>query len=1050
MTPLDTVLRHAITSPTFDQTKINRERLVDTLHANIPRKLIVIAAPAGYGKTTLLANFSVDSEIPVCWMRLTEADRDVIRFVTLLAASLQRRFRRLRDKFDLERLIDSSPQAIARAFADTIDAHISDPFVILLDDVHLINRAKATTAFLDALLEILPEQITVVASGREVLEVSLARLMAEGNLFGIGPQELALTPGELTDLARLHAGVELEETEATRLLEETRGWITGVVLSGKLTGTGLGALVQDPRPMVYEYLASVVLNRQPDDLRRFMLDTCVFPVMTADGCDFLLKADNSTRFLRRLVRGSLFLTATEESPRTYEYHPQFRQFLLELTKSTDKAQFQKLQKRAADYLAQHDSPEHAVELYVEAGANKKAAIIADVRAEDMYTSGRWITLETWAQRLGEVDVVAPRVFLYLAAAYTERGNLDAAEEALVRGQIMLTPKTTKSVLAYASIVRGHIALRRGIWDEVIEAAEAAEEVLSSRGSKLRRADCRRLRALANTRKGELLSAERDAEIAIQLLNSPELRNAQASALVDLSMIQVYLGKLTASHATTLKAHDILLQIGSPVKLAVSYNNLAYDAHLQGRYEEALDLYNEGLKFARQAASPAREANILFGQADLFADLDLALQAAELYGEGLNLATQLDNLGLIRYGCIRTSILHRRKGGTALAHEWLGRAIELGEESVPLSTESIQLCALEAFAKPERAKERLAKLVKTQDSLEASDRTLALYFQARASLSSGAMDEAHAIFKDALDWGGGRGTEQFIAGELLFDPDFREFVRHSLGTHPVLSVILRRIEMMRAVAQLYQEAPEEVTGTVHVTLSALGEASVYSQNERLSDLKPLSKEVLFHLADHQRVERDVLLETFWPHHPPGRQVANLHTAVYNLRRELGRDVILHEGTVYCLNAELPIEYDVLRFERAASIAEGLPPGDPRKMFALTEAINSYGGPFLLEFASDWVVERRRDLEIRYLDLLAHHAQEALVRDQPLRAVNTLRQALQIDPYRDDTNLYFLEALGRLGRRGEVVAHYQRYIKLLAEELGLDPPERVRELYSRLID
>nr|NIS80001.1 hypothetical protein [Anaerolineales bacterium] len=183
---------------------------------------------------------------------------------------------------------------------------------------------------------------------------------------------------------------------------------------------------------------------------------------------------------------------------------------------------------------------------------------------------------------------------------------------------------------------------------------------------------------------------------------------------------------------------------------------------------------------------------------------------------------------------------------------------------------------------------------------------------------------------------------------------------------------------------------------------------------------------------------------------GRQVANLHTAVYSLRRALGRDVILHEGTTYALNTEILIEYDVARFERSASIAEGLPPGDPRRMFALTEAINSYSGSFLPEFMSDWVLERRRALEIHYLDLLAQHAEEALIRDQPIRAVNTLRQALQIDPYRDDTNMRFLEALGRLGRRSEIVAHYQKYVRLLSTELGLDPPKPIRELYSKLID
>jgi two-component SAPR family response regulator len=96
-----------------------------------------------------------------------------------------------------------------------------------------------------------------------------------------------------------------------------------------------------------------------------------------------------------------------------------------------------------------------------------------------------------------------------------------------------------------------------------------------------------------------------------------------------------------------------------------------------------------------------------------------------------------------------------------------------------------------------------------------------------------------------------------------------------------------------------------------------------------------------------------------------------------------------------------------------------------------------------------MERRRRLEVVYLDLLASHADEAIGRDQPQKALPTLRQALEIDPLRDDTNLRFLEALGRLGRRSELVAHYQRYVRLLSEELGLDPPEAARELYTRLI-
>ena len=128
---------------------------------------------------------------------------------------------------------------------------------------------------------------------------------------------------------------------------------------------------------------------------------------------------------------------------------------------------------------------------------------------------------------------------------------------------------------------------------------------------------------------------------------------------------------------------------------------------------------------------------------------------------------------------------------------------------------------------------------------------------------------------------------------------------------------------------------------------------------------------------------------------------------------------------------------------------MPPGDPRRFFALTEAINVYIGSFLPEYATDWVLDRRRALENRLMKLLTLHVEEALARGQTLQAVNSLRMALKIDPLRDDINLRYLELLGQLDRRSEVVSHYQRYVRLLADELGLDPPEPVRELYTRLI-
>ncbi len=303
--------------------------------------------------------------------------------------------------------------------------------------------------------------------------------------------------------------------------------------------------------------------------------------------------------------------------------------------------------------------------------------------------------------------------------------------------------------------------------------------------------------------------------------------------------------------------------------------------------------------------------------------------------------------------------------------------------------------------------------------------------------------------EALNAAGRFGTEQVIASELRFDEPFRDFVSEHLGGDATMSIIQARIDKMMAIERKYETPADEPSVEIHLSVKALGSTQVLVNGAEAEALKPLAREILFYLVEQSKVPRDQLMETFWPDIAPGRQVSSLHTAIYNIRREMGKDSVQFDGNLYSLVSETPIRYDVRQFEMAAAVAESLPPGDPRLIFALTEAVNLYSGEFLQEFDSEWIDERRRSLELRYLDLLAKLSEEALLQGQPSNVVGLLREALSIDPLRDDTNRYYLEALGRLGRRSEIVAHYQEYVRLLSDELGLDPSEEVRELYDRLI-
>ena len=668
----------------------------------------------------------------------------------------------------------------------------------------------------------------------------------------------------------------------------------------------------------------------------------------------------------------------------------------------------------------------------------------------MLRSGRTQTLELWARMVEQAGTAAPRVLLYTATAYADQGNPEAAEQMLAKLEDTTRGKAS-ALRAGMQFVRTMVLLQRGDYGAAAQAAASAASISQGRVERRDRATLLRLQALAILRGGgPPVEAEALAVEAAALLEKEGDAYALGVTLLDLVQIQLAVGKSVEAFAASRRAHELLLTHGGPLPLSTSYNNLAVASHINGEYEEALDLFPKALRLTRQTSSPAREANVLYGQADLFSDLGLALQAAELYGQGLQIATRLDNPALIRYGCVQTSVLHRRRGGPAVAHEWLKRAMALEKSGAPDPMVRTQLAALEVSVSPPRARSTLEELLdESRRPLDADARTLALYHLARAEVRDGNIPAAQTAFDRALAWAAMRVASSCWPPSWRAMRTWRNSPGASSGCILSCRESSRRVELMQAVARRFQDnAPEEQRGE-QLVIRALGKGTAHWNGRSLGDLKPMTREILFYLVDTGPADRDVIVETFWPHYPPGRQTANLHMNVYGLRRLLGKDAILLEGTTYSLAASLKIDSDVQRFERAAEVAQRLPPGDPRRLFALTEAINSYQGSYLADSPSSWVAQRRRALEVRYLDLLTSNAEEAMVRDLPARAVTTLRKALQIDPLRDDLHMTYLEALGRMGRRSEVITHYQYYVRLLADELGLDPPSPVRELYARLI-
>ena len=1049
-----TSMRRAITPPSFDESRMHREGLVSRIVAALDHKLIVVVAPPGCGKTTLMADFITHTDLPVCWVGLSEDDQDPMRLALVLKASLQRRFRRLRNKLYFQHLVGSRPEALARTLIATIEEHIPERFILVLDDVQIINSSAESSKLIDTLILESPDRMTFLAAGRALPEVSISKLIVNSQMFGIGTEALALSREEVVALVEKNLDLELERDQVDLLLDQTQGWIPGVLLSAKTIQVGADDLLRG-RPLLHEYLISSAFEEEPGDLREFMLEAAVLPVMTSAACDEVLERDDSRKMLGRLARKGLFISTTDLTPKTYEFHPLYRNFLIDQLVNVSADRYSMFSARAAEYFVSSGDIELAIALFTQAGKTRDAASLAEKYSRKMFEVGRINTLSGWAHALKDSDGMIPNVYLYLATAHADRGDLEGAEIGLEQAQNALktvSSRKRRTMLARAETVRGWIAYRKGAYDQVFDAVDRAEQFLPKRGAHLRRATCYRLKALATSANdGDLGLAEKYALKAVKLLEKTDEEFTMANVLLDLSRIRANLGDPREGFAFGMRAYKILKRIGSPGSLANCLNNLAVYAHLNGRFGEAFEFFREGLQKAHQAANRSTQAILLYGQADLFCDLGFSYQAGELYGRGLTIATQLEEKQLIFYGYLGTSILHRRWGTLESSLEWLHRAESAADDEGKTTLTAMQRAAIEVGKDLSKGEMELSALLDRGERwLNASDQTLHLYLLSMALVVQGKTTAAADRFEQALDRAGVNGSEQNLAAEMIADQKALELFSQLQITHPVFTGILHRIEVMRAFVGEFQYGSDGQHDDHPLDLRALGVTKISAGGRRIIDLEPLPRHVLFYIAGKGPVSRDILLEDIWPGVTIDSALSSLYNATHSLRTGIMGDLILIEGNRYQVNPEISVKYDVSEFEQAAKIAEAMSPGDPRRLFALGEALNAYGGSFLPEFTADWVLMRRRELERRCLYVLNELASEALALGKDEYALKSLTMAISLDPLRDDLNLRYLELLGQMGRRSEAVSHYQTYCRLLAEELGLDPPQKARDLYERIID
>ncbi len=613
---------------------VPRPRLIERLNAGLRqnqgfgRKLTLISAPAGFGKTTLVSEWvqamgSATPPIAVAWLSLDEEDNDPTRFLAYVLAALQ--------TIDVElgsgarSLLQSQQSRPAEWILTSLINEVAETdqnFILFLDDYHVIQNRQIHDV-LTFLLDHLPPQMHLAIASRANPPLPLTRLRGRGELTELRASDLRFTPGEAATYLSQMMGLDLSEEDVSALENRTEGWIAGLQMAalsmqGRTDATSFIQAFTGSHHFIIDYLVAEVLQGQPERFRNFLLQTSILDRLTGPLCDAVrfgtgempTGQEDGKVLLETLERGNLFVVPLDEVRQWYRYHHLFADVLRARLMEEQPDQVPTLHRRASEWYEQNGLPSDAIRHALAAEDFERAAVLVEQAWPAMRRSRQEATTLGWVKTLPDQLTRARPVLCVVSAwALLDGGELDAAEARLRDAERWLETAAGMRERPEAP------AAEMGAAEMVV----VDDEQFRSLPASIANARAYRAQAL-----GDVPATVAYARQALDLLpESDYYERGTTAALLGLALWTS--GDLEAAHqnfadglANLQMGGGILIRIGGTFILA-------YIRMAQGRLREAVSTYEQSLQFAKVYGEP-----VLQGTAEMYLGLsELYLERGDL-------------------------------------------------------------------------------------------------------------------------------------------------------------------------------------------------------------------------------------------------------------------------------------------------------------------------------------------------------------------------------------------------------------------------------------
>lgn len=485
-TPL---LSTKLSIPSLRSRLVDRTILIEKLNRESECGFFLIAAPAGYGKTTLLRAWISQADMQHTWLTLDEADNDPARFLTYLTAALCKIDPSVGSIFD--GLLQNAPLPAVDLFLTPLINQLSNlarPFWLVLDDYHVIQN-QTIHQVISFLIEYRPVSFRLAIATRADPPLPLSKLRARSQMLEIRLADLRFSNQETKEYLKQVTGLSLSEEDLAWLATSIEGWAAGLQMAG-LSLQGREDASQYIRSLggenryILDFLFDEVFQRQPEDTQNFLLQTAVLERFCSSLCDQVALRKDSQTMLGALERNNLFLIALDEQREWYRYHHLFRDLLRNRLKQSNPEAAAQLHQRASAWYESAKDLENAIHHRLAAQDFERAASLIEQVSQEMDLQNQQTMLVRWVKNLPrEILEDHPWLCVYRAWGDYWIGNrggeeawLQLAEKSIQQSGAQSHP-ATRHLQGHIAAVRAHTALMAENIPGALEMGEVALELL---------------------------------------------------------------------------------------------------------------------------------------------------------------------------------------------------------------------------------------------------------------------------------------------------------------------------------------------------------------------------------------------------------------------------------------------------------------------------------------------------------------------------------------------------------------------------------------------